>query len=171
MKDTIMLVVDGSSGDKELEYNFAVLLSDMFKLWKKKQLSYGPSNISALSIKGVFVRMWDKMQRLKNLVWHGNDNPLEDETIEDTYYDMANYALMSILVRRGLWPEYVEEKIQPPQKSLQAFNGDLNKVQYYDEDFVVDLSTGKLVSGSRNNYKRFKESFKPITNAIRSTWG
>ena len=167
------LEVNGSSGDIELEQHMAGQLVYIFELWKKKQLSYGPSNISALGIKGVFVRMWDKMQRLKNLVWHGNDNPLEDETIEDTYYDMANYALMSILVRRGLWPEYVEEKIQPPQKSLQAFNGDLNKVQYamYDEEFVVDLSTGKLDSGSRKNYKRFKESFKPITNAIRSTWG
>lgn len=66
----------------------------------KKQQDYGPGNISAFGEFGVVVRMTDKMERLKRLV----SSPLvKNEPIDDTYLDMANYAVIATLIRRKLW--------------------------------------------------------------------
>lgn len=105
------LKCDGSSGDVELEKYMAQLMVEKFNLFKKKQFSYGPNNIAALGERGIFVRMWDKLQRLKNLVWDNQPNPLQDESIEDTWGDLGIYAFMAILERQGKWPEYVEEDL------------------------------------------------------------
>ena len=101
----ITLSVDGSSGNWELEQNMAHLMKHLFKIFKKKQSSYGPKNISTFGEKGVVVRMNDKLQRLIQIVWHENEDKIEDEKIEDTYLDLADYALIAILVRNGLWPK------------------------------------------------------------------
>jgi len=101
----IMLEINGSSGNEKLEAHMADLLVDLFETFKKKQKSYGCGNIADFGERGVFIRMNDKMKRLKNLVWDGKDNPIEDETIDDTYLDLADYALISILVRKGYWHE------------------------------------------------------------------
>lgn len=103
--ESIELKIDGTSGDEQLERDFAELVLKKFNLFKKKQASYGSSNIGALGIRGIFVRLWDKLNRLKNLVWEGNPNPLTDENVEDTFGDIAIYALMAILVLEGKWPE------------------------------------------------------------------
>jgi hypothetical protein len=40
------------------------------------------------------------MERLKNL----NKMPsVKNESIEDTYQDIANYAVISLMIRRNLW--------------------------------------------------------------------
>jgi hypothetical protein len=102
---TVTLVADGFSGDQDLEYAMAQLLNELFSIFKKKQKSYGPKNISTFGERGVVVRMNDKLQRLIRLVWDGVANPLQDENIRDTYIDMADYALIALLVRDGKWPE------------------------------------------------------------------
>jgi hypothetical protein len=99
----IPLIVDGASGSAELESHMAKLLSELFALWKRKNLSYGTGNIAKFGEFGCLVRASDKMERLINL--QKVENPLKDESIEDTWLDMADYALMAILCRRGLWPK------------------------------------------------------------------
>ena len=98
-----MLNCDGSSGNLDLERSMAEIMVRVFETFKKKQASYGSGNISSFGEFGVIVRMNDKMERLKNLVVKDKDNPLQDETIDDTYLDLADYALIAVLVRRGLW--------------------------------------------------------------------
>jgi len=104
-EEEITLVADGFSGDQDLEYAMAKILKELFDIFKKKQKSYGPKNISTFGERGVVVRMNDKLQRLIRLVWEDVANPLQDESIRDTYIDMADYALIAILVREGVWPE------------------------------------------------------------------
>ena len=104
-QDITELISDNSSGYQELEMEMANLLHDLHVLFKKKQASYGPGNISAFGEKGCVVRMSDKMQRLIRLVWEDRTNPLADETVDDTYLDMACYALIAILVRKNKWPK------------------------------------------------------------------
>ena len=99
----IFLTIDGTSGSKMLEYEMANLLQRMFDIFKKKQASYGKHNIAKFGEKGVHIRMNDKMERLYNLVWIGKKNPLEDESIDDTYMDIADYAFIAMLVRHGVW--------------------------------------------------------------------
>ena len=66
----------------------------------RKQRDYGSRNISEFGEMGILMRVWDKICRLKNLM--GKESP-KNESIDDSWLDMANYALIAILVRRGIW--------------------------------------------------------------------
>ena len=83
---------------------FKALTEEAFSLWQKKNRSYGSHNISTFGLKGIVVRLWDKMQRVVRLGWNGVENPLE-ETLIDTFLDIAVYALIAILVIRNQWPK------------------------------------------------------------------
>jgi hypothetical protein len=98
-----VLDCNGASGNVKLEHAMAQNIIKMFEIFKKKQASYGCGNISEFGEKGVIIRMNDKMKRLIKLVWNGEPNPLADENIEDTYFDMADYALIALLVKAGKW--------------------------------------------------------------------
>ena len=99
------LECNGSSGDIDLEVSFAKLMLEAFEIFKKKQASYGSGNISDFGVRGVFIRMNDKMKRLKRLIWDNRENPLDDETVKDTYQDMANYAFISQMCLNSDWPD------------------------------------------------------------------
>lgn len=100
-----ILEIDGTSGNTDLEKAIAQLLVRVFDIFKIKQASYGSGNIAEFGERGVFIWMNDKMQRLKQLVWNKLPNPLDDESVEDTYIDLAGYAMIAIICRKGLWPE------------------------------------------------------------------
>lgn len=66
-----------------------------------KQRDYGSGNVSAFGEKGIIVRMNDKVERLKTLVW--NDKSPEHEKVSDTWLDIANYGVIGLLCHRGEW--------------------------------------------------------------------
>ena len=66
----------------------------------RKQRDYGSRNISEFGEIGILMRVWDKICRLKNLM--GKETAM-NESIDDSWLDMANYAIIAILVRRGIW--------------------------------------------------------------------
>lgn len=70
-------------------------------LLDKKNRDYGPGNISAFGEKGVIVRLNDKIERLKTLVW--NDRSPEHEKVSDTWLDVTNYGIIGLLCHRGEW--------------------------------------------------------------------
>lgn len=75
-----------------------------------KQLDYGPGNINNApggAMNGILVRMNDKMERLKNLTYHSEGDPL-NESIHDSLVDIANYAVIAMMVRNGSWPKNLE---------------------------------------------------------------
>jgi len=79
-------------------------VDDLVNLLISKHKDYGPKNISDSpggAINGLRVRMHDKLARIKNLVDSGK-NP-KHESIEDSFKDMANYAIIGLLVLRGEW--------------------------------------------------------------------
>ena len=73
-----------------------------------KQKDYGQENILAFGDKGIVVRLWDKVSRLKNLVW--NDRSPKNESIIDTYSDIAGYAIIAIMLERGWFNLELKEK-------------------------------------------------------------
>ena len=76
------------------------IVCENVRIMDTKQLDYGSNNISAFGEFGVLVRLNDKMERLKNL----NKMPsVKNESIDDTYLDIANYAVISLMIRRNLW--------------------------------------------------------------------
>jgi len=91
-----------------LKKEFIKSVGDIFDELKilllKKHIDYGPKNISDSPggpINGLRVRMHDKLARINNLV-DENQTP-NFEAIEDSFKDMANYAIIGLLVLRNEW--------------------------------------------------------------------
>ena len=61
-----------------------------------KQHDYGHDNILAFREQGLVVRLWDKINRLKKLVWENNEP--KNEAIEDTFTDVAGYAIIGLML-------------------------------------------------------------------------
>ena len=73
--------------------------SDLADLIYAKQYDYGIDNILGFGEQGLVVRLWDKINRLKNLIWN-NQRP-KNESVEDTLNDIAGYAIIGLMLRRG----------------------------------------------------------------------
>ena len=97
----------------EMINEFADITHDMLNLFCMKQQDYGPKNIGMgaevvdtdeqvkLSLMALSIRINDKVQTLLNLTT--TDKKPNNESLEDTFIDIANYAVMSIIVQRKLW--------------------------------------------------------------------
>lgn len=80
----------------------AQFLTDLGEMISKKNADYGNDNIHTLGQKGIYVRMSDKIARLKNWMWY--DVPyMNDETFQDTLMDLAGYCLIASLMEKGRW--------------------------------------------------------------------
>lgn len=97
----------------EMTLEFKKILNEMYEVFCRKQLNYGPGNISVgtklendedvkLSLTGLFFRTNDKIQRIKQLVVIGENDEV-GETISDTYQDLAVYGVISQIVNRRKW--------------------------------------------------------------------
>ena len=87
-----------------LETHIDNTVNELTTLLISKHRDYGPKNISDSPggpLNGLRVRMHDKLARINNLV-DTNKNP-EHEALEDSFKDMANYAIIGLLVLRGQW--------------------------------------------------------------------
>jgi hypothetical protein len=76
-------------------------------------LDYGTDNISLgkdlsneedrkLSQMGVWFRMMDKINRLKQLVVNNNTNNV-GESVNDTYQDLSVYGILAQIIKNGKW--------------------------------------------------------------------
>ncbi len=106
-KQIIGLEVNGSSGSFNLEYEWALVAEEIFDLFKRKQKDYGPHNIGLSQDRGIVTRMTDKFMRLHTL-YGAMDKPdfggPQCESIDDTWKDVADYAIIALMCRRGAWP-------------------------------------------------------------------
>jgi hypothetical protein len=91
-----------------LDLNFikdvAKVYDDAEKLLLKKHKDYGPKNISMSpggALNGLRVRLHDKLARLNNLYDAGVEP--ENESLEDTFIDILNYAAIGLLVLKDQW--------------------------------------------------------------------
>ena len=79
---------------------------ELLDLLLSKHKDYGPRNIADApggAINGLRVRMHDKLARINNLYDSIRDMAPEHESFEDSFKDMANYAIIGLLVLRGEW--------------------------------------------------------------------
>lgn len=76
-------------------------LVEYAELFAAKQESYGRGNIDGFGELGVLVRLNDKVERLKNLIYRGKSNDLE--AVEDTWLDVIGYGLIGLMIHRGRW--------------------------------------------------------------------
>ena len=95
-----------SSSDTEFAFHVWEIMDEIGNLLITKQMDYGPGNINNAHggpINGLLVRIGDKFERLKNLYRHGSTP--KHEPIEDSFKDMANYAVIALMIQRGKWPK------------------------------------------------------------------
>jgi hypothetical protein len=80
----------------------------------KKQYDYGPGNISVgtqlqtdkevmISLKGLWFRMNDKIQRLFNIILVRDSLNAANESVEDAWQDLAVYGKICKLVKHKQW--------------------------------------------------------------------
>ena len=92
---------------------FKRLMFTQYELFCLKQSNYGPNNISVgtkletaedkkLSLTGLWFRMNDKIQRLKQLVVLSKEDSV-GESIEDTFQDLSVYGIIAQIVSNGKW--------------------------------------------------------------------
>jgi hypothetical protein len=82
------------------------IIDELGNLLISKQRDYGPGNINNAyggPVNGLMVRIGDKFERLKNLLKSGHKP--EHESIEDSFKDLANYCIISMMIARGKWPK------------------------------------------------------------------
>jgi hypothetical protein len=82
------------------------ILQDLHNVMIRKHEDYGPYNIAHApggAMNGLLVRMHDKMERLQNLFYNGKSDTPNYESMEDTLMDLANYAIIGLMVQRGQW--------------------------------------------------------------------
>ena len=97
----------------EMTDEFKAIMFTQYELFCKKQLNYGPSNISVgtsletdddvkLSLTGLWFRMNDKINRLKQLVVLGQPDKV-GESSNDTYMDLSVYGIIAQIVSNKKW--------------------------------------------------------------------
>jgi hypothetical protein len=85
----------------ELTYDYTDGLAELLI---RKQKDYGPKNISDSPggpLNGLRVRMFDKLARINNLVETGATP--ENESLRDSFLDIANYAIIAMMVLDKQW--------------------------------------------------------------------
>jgi hypothetical protein len=94
---------------RSINTNFEEAVQQKFQNAKHVLLSkhkdYGPKNIANSPggpLNGLRVRMWDKFARINHLI--DNKAKPENESLRDSFLDMANYAIIAMLVLDGEWP-------------------------------------------------------------------
>ena len=97
----------------ETAREFKKIQDEQYEVFCKKQMDYGPSNISMgtgvgetintkLATTALVVRINDKVQRLLNLVVN-NDREAQNEPVEDAFKDLSVYGIIAQIVKNGKW--------------------------------------------------------------------
>lgn len=98
----------------EIAQEYKRIAAEQFNLFAAKMCDYGKGNISVgtnletpeevkLSLTGLWFRMNDKMNRLKNLVLLNQKLNVISESITDTFQDMSIYGIIAQIVQNGKW--------------------------------------------------------------------
>lgn len=111
-EEIVVLPTTQPEWPRAFEDAFAIIFDQAFDILVTRQQDYGPDNIEAQGIFGVYARLaYDKLARLGNLVGgkieHGKVTSWFDTTagegVEDTLFDVMNYAAILICLKRGQW--------------------------------------------------------------------
>jgi len=96
----------------ETAKSFKAIQKEQYELFCKKQMDYGPKNISVgtdlrtdedvkLSLTGLWFRINDKIERLKQLVVF--DKAAQNEPMIDAFSDLSVYGIIAQIVHRKQW--------------------------------------------------------------------
>ena len=87
------------SDPQSLDEGFEKICQEMLATFIRKHKDYGKGNILDTGDLGIAFRVNDKLNRLKNLLT--NKRPPENESMDETWIDIAVYAVIAIMYLRG----------------------------------------------------------------------
>lgn len=88
----------------QFEEDVRIVYDELMSVLLAKHRDYGPRNIADApggALNGLRVRIHDKVARINNLL-DKNRKP-RYESLEDSFKDLANYAIIALLVLRDKW--------------------------------------------------------------------
>lgn len=88
---------------KHLDEAFEQVCKEISDLFVKKHHDYGKENILEIEELGIALRIQEKVSRIKNLMLK-QERPT-NESLEDSWNDIAVYAVIALLYRRGQFQE------------------------------------------------------------------
>lgn len=88
---------------KTLDQAFQLINEELLKTFLKKHKDYGKGNILSIRELGIAMRITEKVERAKNLLMKGTKPT--NESLEDTWTDIAVYAVIAKLLSRGHFEE------------------------------------------------------------------
>jgi hypothetical protein len=102
----------------DLAKAIAPVMVTNLELLDRKQQDYGSRNLTEFGTMGVVVRMSDKMERIKNLIKKRDARSEVDadklppsaplnESIADSFLDLANYAYIAYVMHTKKWPHAI----------------------------------------------------------------
>lgn len=125
VKDEVPERYNSQTGEEKAVRDFEMTYPTLAQAWKeiqdeqyilfaRKMMDYGISNISLgsnleeqedieLSLTGIWLRVNDKINRLKNLLKRKGRNYVTNEPMIDSFLDIANYGIIAMLVIRNKW--------------------------------------------------------------------
>lgn len=97
----------------EMTSEFKRIMQEQYELFCAKQMNYGPSNIAVgtslstsddikLSLTGLWFRINDKIQRLKQLIIFNTKNGV-GESVQDSFQDLSVYGIIAQIVINNKW--------------------------------------------------------------------
>jgi len=97
----------------ELTQEYKKIMMEQYILFCKKHRNYGCANINVgtnletnddvkLSLTGLWFRVNDKVQRLKQLIVLGHRDEV-GESEQDTFQDLSIYGIMAQIVSKKIW--------------------------------------------------------------------
>lgn len=104
-------IIEGTEYPEQYEYMLEQFIT-MFEWHMKKNNDYGSANIAGFGVEGIVIRLWDKMCRLVNLSGYKitkieiEKKPVKEaanESIDDTFLDMAIYSTIARCMLKGKW--------------------------------------------------------------------
>jgi hypothetical protein len=98
---------------KTLNDAFAAVNQELLTMFIRKHKDYGKGNILSVKELGIAMRILEKIERIKHLVTAGSQPT--NESVEETWTDIAVYAVIAILLRRGQF-----EKLEIPKEILES---------------------------------------------------
>lgn len=176
---TLTDCVDKSLVDENV-VSFRTIQDKLVNIYAKKNHDYGDSfneGCNELGVGYAFSRIFDKTKRFQTLAKGIMNNNLsievQDETVEDTIMDLANYCVMYLA-----WRDKHVRVGEAEAKHFSIIEGRDNQVD------IQHPSTGKLESNKNNNYHKLHDelftnkvvliqlySRKDCTNEVTSKYG
>ena len=98
----------------EIAKAYERIQAEQYELFAGKMMDYGKGNISVgtnleteeevhVAMTGLWFRINDKINRLKQLVLLRKDANVKSESIKDTFQDLSIYGIIAQIVGNGKW--------------------------------------------------------------------